>query len=110
MGGHRSNFAFWAGVVMAIACIATVFPGVTLLHSRLEIAGISLAWLTGGAAILLILIHEWLDSVADAPRKKRPRQPKSEIHAAEFPGGEAPDHQQAVSTGEARDRVKGTGR
>jgi hypothetical protein len=111
MGGRRSNFAYWAGVVMAIACIATVVLDSTLLRSRMEIAGVSLASLTGGAVIFSILIHELLDSVADVPRKKKPRRPESEIHAAEFPAGEAPDNQQAVSTSETRDRATtGTGR
>jgi hypothetical protein len=89
---------------MAIACIAAVFLDSTLLHSRMEFAGVSLAWLTGGAAILLILLHELLDSVAGTPRKKKPRQFESEIRAAEFPAGEAPDRQ-AVSTSDTRGRV-----
>ena len=111
MAGRRSHFAYWAAVAMAIACIAMVVFDSTLLHSRMEIAGDSLAWLTGGATILLILIHELLDSVADAPRKKKSWQPESEIRAAECPGGEASDHLQAVSASETRDRVTtGTGR
>jgi hypothetical protein len=111
MGGHRSNFAYWVGVVMAIACFVIVVLDSTLLHSRMEIAGVSVASITGGAVIFSILIHELLDSIAEAPRKKKPRQRESEIHTAESQAGESPDNQQAVSTSEARDRVTtGTGR
>jgi len=104
MAANRSSPAYWAGVVMAIACIATVFLDSTLLYSRMAFAGVSLAWLTGGAAILLILLHELLDSVADTPRKKKPRQFESEVRATGFAAGETPDRQ-AVSTGDTRGRV-----
>lgn len=111
MARHRSHFAYWAAVAMAIACIAIVFPGAAALRSRMGITGDSLAWFTGGAVILLILIHELLDSVANAPPKTKPRQPESEIHAVELPGEETRDNRQADNTSEKRDRVTaGTGR
>ncbi len=69
---------------MAIACIAIVVLESILLDSKMEAAGVSLASLTGGPVIFSILIHELLDSVADAPRKKKPLH-ESEIHAAGSP-------------------------
>jgi hypothetical protein len=85
MAGNRSNLAYWAGVVMAVACVATVIADRTV---RMEFAGVPLAWIVGGAAILLIFVHELIVSVADTPRKKK-----------EFPAGER-----------GRQPVKGNGR
>jgi hypothetical protein len=108
MAGHGSKFAYWIGVFMVIVCVAAALA--EYLPRRIGFGDISLVWLAGGAALLSFLVYELMDSVAGTPADKKPRQPESEIHAAEFPA-EAPNNQQAVSSSERRDRVTtGTGR
>lgn len=84
MAGRRSDFAYWAGVAMAIACVAFVFIQHTFLF-RMELGGIPLVWLAGGAAILSILVHELLDSVAASSPRARVRQRESKTRAGVSP-------------------------
>jgi hypothetical protein len=84
MAGYRSNIAYWIGVVMAGACVAFVFAHHRSLPVRMEFGGISLVWLTGGAAILSILVHELIDSATGDPRGIN--APKPESVKPEVPG------------------------
>ena len=68
MTGRRISFAYWFAVIMAASCVVIVILHHTRLPWNFEIAGVSLAWITGGAAIFAILVHELTDSV----QPKRP--------------------------------------
>jgi len=78
VAGRRVSFAYWFAVIMAAACVVIVILHHTSLPFTFEIAGISLAWLTGGTAILAILVHEFLDSVRETPRRIRRRESRVE--------------------------------
>jgi hypothetical protein len=55
------------GVVLTLACIATIVAGNTELVSRFEHAGLPLSWLLGGAAIVAFLATEFCDSSSSVP-------------------------------------------
>ncbi len=57
----------WIGVVLTLACFATVVAGNTELVSRFEHAGFPLSWVLAGAAIIAFLATEFCDSVASLP-------------------------------------------
>ena len=63
---------------MAVACVAIVILHHTPLAWNFEIAGVSLSWLTGGAAIFFILLHELMDSLAEQPRRAARRESRVE--------------------------------
>lgn len=63
---------------MAAACVVIVILHHTSLPWNFEIAGISLAWLTGGTAIFAILVHELMDSVAEPPKRIGRRESRVE--------------------------------
>ncbi len=68
---------------MAVACVVIVILHHTSLRWNFEIAGISLAWLTGGTAIFAILVHELLESV-EVRRRPSPRR-ESRVERNEKP-------------------------
>jgi hypothetical protein len=70
---------------MAIACIVIVFADHTPLVRKIDLAGLPLIWVAGGAAILSILIHELTDSVSESPPKTRRRRPGSGTPAGVYP-------------------------
>ena len=78
MARKPSTAAYWASVVLAIACLAFVVAHHISLNREIEIGGIPLALLAGGGAILAILIHELMDSAAGAQRAAQDRQRESE--------------------------------
>lgn len=55
------------GVVLALACFATVVAGNTELVWRFEHSGFPLSWVLAGAAILAFLATEFCDSTASFP-------------------------------------------
>lgn len=55
------------GVVLALACFATVVAGNTELVWRFEHSGFPLSWVLAGAAILAFLATEFCDSTASLP-------------------------------------------
>ena len=59
---------------MAIASVTLVIADHTHSRWQIELGGIPLPWLLGCAAIFSILIHELINSVADAPAEKKPQQ------------------------------------
>jgi hypothetical protein len=78
VAGKRHSFAYWFAVIMAAACVGIVILHHTSLPWNFEIAGVSLSWLTGGAAIFAILVHEFLDSVAGRHRRTPRRESRVE--------------------------------
>lgn len=58
MARGRSNIAFWAAVVMAIASVA-----IACARREVTLAGVPLEWLFGGAVFFAILVHELIDSL-----------------------------------------------
>lgn len=78
MAGRRRSFAYWVAVIMAAACVVTVVMHHTSLAWNFEIAGVSLTWLTGGAAIFAILVHELMDSVTSQPPRRVRRESRVE--------------------------------
>ena len=60
----------WIGVVLTLACFATVVAGNTELVWRFEHAGFPLSWVLAGAAILAFLATEFCDSTASLPGKE----------------------------------------
>ena len=78
MAAGRRSFAYWVAVVMGVACVVTVILHHTSLPWNFEVAGVSLAWLTGGAAIFSILVHEFMDSLAEAPKRMARREARVE--------------------------------
>jgi hypothetical protein len=71
---------------MAAACVVIVILHHTPLPWDFEIVGVSLAWLTGGAAIFFILLHEFLDSVDRM--KTRPARRESRVERNERPANQ----------------------
>jgi hypothetical protein len=55
------------GVVLTLACFATVVAGNTELVSRFEHVGFPLSWVLAGAAILAFLATELCESNASVP-------------------------------------------
>lgn len=78
MANRRNSFAYWIAVIMTAACVVIVSLHHTSLPWKFEIAGVSLAWLTGGAAIFAVLVYEFMDSVAGKPRRTARRESRVE--------------------------------
>jgi hypothetical protein len=59
--------SYWVGVVMALACFATVLAGNTELLWRFEHRGFPLSWIFAGVTIVAFLAAEFgpSDPVAD---------------------------------------------
>ncbi len=57
----------WIGVVLTLACFATVVAGNTQLIWRFEHSVFPLSWVLAGAAILAFLATELCDSTASLP-------------------------------------------
>jgi hypothetical protein len=55
------------GVVLTLACFATVVAGNTELVWRFEHAGFPLSWVLAGAAVLAFLATEFCDTTASIP-------------------------------------------
>jgi len=83
MAARRRNFAYWFAVVMAAACVGTVLLHHTTLPWNFEIAGVSLSWITGGAAIFAVLVHELMDSMNMS--QKRVARRESRVERSEKP-------------------------
>jgi hypothetical protein len=78
MAAKRRTFAYWFAVVMAAACVGTVLLHHTALPWNFEIAGVSLTWITGGAAIFAVLVHELMDSVEGNQKRAVRRESRVE--------------------------------
>lgn len=63
---------------MTAACVVIVILHHTSLPWNFEIAGVSLSWLTGGAAIFAILVHEFQDSLEARPKRTLRRESRVE--------------------------------
>jgi len=57
----------WIGVVLTLACFATVVAGNTEPVWRFEHAGFPLSWVLAAAAILAFLATEFCDLTASLP-------------------------------------------
>ncbi|MGB7760868.1 MAG: hypothetical protein WBL61_13625 [Bryobacteraceae bacterium] len=57
----------WIGVILTLACFASVVAGNTEPIWRFEHAGFPLSWLLAGAAVLAFLATEFCDSAASLP-------------------------------------------
>jgi hypothetical protein len=99
MAVKRSRFAYWTAVTMAGACLAIVLLHHTLLSWKPEVGGLSLVWVTAGAAILAVLLYEYLDSVQAI--RKETRTGKADLPVAEL----NPDKETAEETKAARQRA-----
>lgn len=66
----------WIGVVLTLACFATVVAGNTELVWRFEHAGFPLSWVLAGAAILAFLATEFCASTASLPDEAEDANPQ----------------------------------
>ncbi len=91
MAAGRSVFAYWTAVVMGIACVAIVAIHHSALPWKFEIGGVSLVWITAGAAFLAVLLYELTDSIGSRERN---------VNRVSMPEGHA--ESKSASTGENR--------
>lgn len=61
------RFFNWIGVVLTLACFASVVAGNTEAIWRFEHSGFPLSWVLAGAAVLAFLATELCDSTASVP-------------------------------------------